>query len=133
MSDLIGDFRAGLARGELLIQSCDACGAKIMYPRHRCIACQSDRLSYVPAQGSGTLHSYTVVRAVPPRGFEADVPYAVGVVKLDEGVQLLARLHPSQATGDWDGYACDQRVRFAPVGEGEIERRPVAWFGPEDA
>jgi hypothetical protein len=57
----------------------------------------------------------------------------VGVVKLDEGVQLLARLHPSPETGDWDGYACDQRVRFAPVDEGEIERRPVAWFELADA
>jgi uncharacterized OB-fold protein len=128
MSDLIQAYRAGLARGELLIQSCNACGTKIMYPRHRCIACQSDDLGFVPASGVGTLHSYTVIRAVPPRGFEADVPYAVGVVKLDEGVQLLARLRPSEESGDWDDYACDERVRFVPAEADEIEQRPVAWF-----
>jgi uncharacterized OB-fold protein len=130
MSELVEEFRAGLARGELLIQSCDACNAKIMYPRHRCLECQSSDLSYVVSPGAGTLHSYTVVRAVPPRGFEDDLPYALGVVKLDEGVQLLARLRPSADTGGWDGYACDQRVQFTPASAQEVGRRPVAWFGP---
>jgi uncharacterized OB-fold protein len=132
MSDLVSTYREGLARGELLIQRCNACGAKIMYPRHRCTVCQSDDLGYEPADGAGTLHSFTVIRAVPPRGFEDDVPYALGVIKLDEGVQLLARLHPSNGSGDWDGYRCDQRVRFAPVGADEIQARPVAWFAADE-
>jgi uncharacterized OB-fold protein len=132
MSDIVTPFREGLARGELLIQTCNACAAKQMYPRHRCTTCQSDDLGFEPASGSGVLHSYTVVRAVPPRGFEDDVPYALGVVKLDEGVQLLARLHPD-SEGDWNQYRCDQRVTFA-VDAGEVERRPVAWFSMvEDA
>jgi uncharacterized OB-fold protein len=133
MNDLVEEFRAGLARGELLIQSCGSCNTRIMYPRYRCPACQSDELSYVGSGGVGTLHSYTIIRAVPPRGFEDDLPYALGVVKLDEGVQLLARLHPSADTGGWDGYACDQRVQFAPVSADEVARRPVAWFGPASA
>jgi hypothetical protein len=132
MSDLIGTYRNGLARGELLIQRCNACGERIMYPRHRCIACQSDDLGFEASTGLGTLHSYTVVRAVPPLGFEDDLPYALAVVKLDEGVQLLARLHPCEASGDWDGYCCDARVQFAPVAPEEIERRPVAWFAAAD-
>jgi uncharacterized OB-fold protein len=132
VSDIITPYREGLARGELLIQSCNACATKILYPRHRCTNCQSDDLGFVPASGAGTLHSYTVVRAVPPRGYEDDVPYALGVVKLDEGVQLLARLHPDES-GDWESYRCDLRVRFSPVSAEEIERRPVAWFGPEGA
>ena len=127
MSDIVTPYREGLARGELLIQRCVACDARIMYPRHRCIQCQSDQLEYVPSKGEGTLHSYTVVRAVPPKGWEEDLPYALGVVKLDEGVQLLARLKPSES-GDWDRYRCDQRVRFAPADADEIGRRPVAWF-----
>lgn len=134
MDDIVAPFREGLARGELLIQSCSACGTKLMYPRHRCTSCQSDQLKYVASPGLGKLHSYTVVRAVPPRGFEDDVPYALGVVKLDEGVQLLGRLRPSKEAGDWDGYECDQRVRFSSVGEdeGEDVRREVAWFAPDD-
>jgi uncharacterized OB-fold protein len=130
VNDLVTPYREGLARGELLIQFCNACGANLMYPRHRCIRCQSDDLDYQRCGGAGTLHSYTVIRAVPPRGFEDEVPYAVGVVKLDEGVQLLGRLHPSSESGDWDAYRCDQRVRFAPVGAEQSAERPVAWFAP---
>jgi uncharacterized OB-fold protein len=124
-------FREGLRRGELLVQSCNSCGKAIMYPRHRCPFCQSDHLGWRASAGEGTLHSYTVVRMVPPRGFEDDLPYALGIVKLDEGAQLLARLRPS-ADGDWGSYACDMRVRFDPAPPEEIDRRPCAWFALKD-
>jgi len=68
-----------------------------------------------------------VVRAVPPKGFENDLPYALGVVRLEEGVQLLARLLPDRF-GDWRLYDCDSVVEFAPPSVEEIDRRPVAWF-----
>jgi uncharacterized protein len=115
----------GLGEGKLLIQVCGDCGKPNMYPRYRCPFCHSDNLGYEPSAGVGTLHSYTVVRAVPPRDFEAELPYALGVVKLDEGVQLAVRLAP---TGEesWDGYACDARVTFVP--EGDPHGRAVAWF-----
>ena len=125
--DIADAFRDGLRRGELLLQRCGGCGKAIMYPRHRCPFCQSDDLSWEPSAGEGTLHSFTVVRAVPPRGFEDEVPYALGIVKLDEGAQLLARLAPD-AAGDWDAYECDARVRFEPADPDEIERRPAPWF-----
>lgn len=129
-SQLVEEYRAGLAAGELLIQRCNACNNVQMYPRYRCKACQSDDLGYVKGSGKGVLHSYTVIRALPPRGFEDEVPYAVGVVKLEEGVQLLGRLWPSESSGDWDEYACDMAVRFAPADPADIQRRPVAWFAP---
>ena len=128
MNPLVADFRAGLSAGELLIQRCQSCGNAQMYPRYRCTACQSAELGYVRSSGRGVLLSYTVIRAVPPRGFEADLPYALGVVRLEEGVQLLGRLAPGGNGGDWEGYACDTPVEFAPAGPEEIERRPVAWF-----
>lgn len=131
MTELVDTFRAGLERGELLVQTCRACGKAIMYPRHRCPFCQSADLDWRASAGEGVLHSYTVVRALPPKGFEDDLPYALGVVKLDEGAQLLARLHPSRDDG-WDGYACDKRVRFVPVSAEEIRRRPAPWFALAD-
>jgi uncharacterized protein len=128
MNDLVKAFRAGLARGELLIQHCNACRGLQMYPRHRCIACQSSDLGFTKASGRGLLLSSTVVRAVAPRGFESELPYAIGVVRLEEGVQLLGRLWPAADSGEWGGYVCDGEVRFTPAQAGEIERRPVAWF-----
>ncbi len=136
MTELVDTFRDGLARGELLVQACNGCGKAIMYPRHRCPFCQSGDLDWRTSSGEGVLHSYTVVRAVPPKGFEDDVPYALGVVKLDEGAQLLVRLRPS-GDDSWDAYACDKRVRFEPAPPDEVQRRPAPWFAladePEEA
>jgi uncharacterized OB-fold protein len=121
------EFNAALTEGRLTIQHCNNCGKPNMYPRYRCPFCQSNDLKYVEAEGSGTLLTYTVVRAVPPAGFEDDLPYALGAVRLAEGVQLLARLEPED-DGDWGGYACDAEVTFAPHPGDATEARPVAWF-----
>jgi hypothetical protein len=62
-----------------------------------------------------------------PEGFEADLPYALGVIKLEEGVQLLARLLPD-AAGDWGSYVCDQAVELAAPPTTQPQYRPCAWF-----
>lgn len=128
MSNLIVEgFRAGLTRGELLVQKCNDCGGLNMYPRHACPHCQSIALGWQKSAGQGVLHSFTVLRAGAPEGFENDLPYAVGVVKLDEGVQLLGRLLPD-ADGDWHSYQCDERVQFSPASPDQVASRPCAWF-----
>ena len=124
---LVSGFRDGLQRGELLIQKCNTCGAFNMYPRYACPRCQLESLSWQRASGRGTLHSFTVLRAGAPEGFEADLPYALGVVKLIEGVQLLGRLLPD-ADGQWSHYHCDQPVQFAAPPAGPAMNRPCAWF-----
>jgi len=126
-SQIVGEFRDGLARGELLIQKCNECSRLNMYPRYACPYCQSQSLGWQRASGRGVLHSFTVLRLGAPEGFESELPYAVGVVKLEEGVQLLVRLAP-EPDGDWQGYRCDDPVRFSPAPPEQIQRRPCAWF-----
>jgi uncharacterized protein len=125
------EFRQGLTRGELLVQKCLDCGALTMYPKYACPSCQSERLGWTPSPGRGILHSYTVMRLGAPIGFEDDLPYALGIVHLDEGVQLLGRLIPG-ADGTWDGYELDSRIAFVPEGAPDGSERPVAWFGPAE-
>jgi uncharacterized OB-fold protein len=125
---IVEEFRAGLCAGELLLQECDSCRRLNMYPRYACPYCQSEQLGWKRSNGRGSLHSFTVQRLGAPAGFEAELPFALGVVKLEEGPQLLARLWPSDDGGGWDGYACDAVVEFAPPSAEEIERRPIAWF-----
>lgn len=125
--EIVSDFRAALANGELHIQNCRDCGNPNMWPRYACPHCQSENLGWVKSAGKGLLHSFCVLRQGAPEGFEDDLPYAIGVVKLDEGVQLLVRL---EATGedDWSAYQCDDQVEFVAVNASAIERRPCATF-----
>ena len=127
MEALTEPYYAALRRGELVGQHCKSCDRPILYPRHVCPFCYESDLGWVQLSGKGVLHSFAVQRVGPPSGFEEDLPYAVGVVKLDDGVQLLGRLWPDD-DGDWSRYACDGRVEFHGATGDEIERRPVAWF-----
>jgi uncharacterized OB-fold protein len=126
---IVSAFREALGRGELLVQRCEDCGKLNMYPRHACPFCQSFRLGWAKSEGRGTLISYTVLRFGAPEGFEHELPYALGIVRLDEGVQLLCRLEPD-ADGGWNHFACDQPVAFVAKPAEEVQRRPCAWFGP---
>jgi uncharacterized protein len=125
--DIVTPYYDGLDRGELLLQKCESCQRHIMYPKHRCPFCQSAELGWEPASGAGVLHSIAIQRVGAPTGFEQDLPYAVGVVKLAEGVQMLARLAPDE-DGSWDAYACDGPVRFQPVPPTPPVKGPAAWF-----
>ena len=133
MNQLAECYDAGLSDGKLLIQRCDACGKPNMYPRWRCPFCFSDTLSFIEAQGTGTLYSMTVQYLTAPTAFADQLPYALGIVQLSEGVQLLARLVP-EADGSWSGYRLDSPVEFCPVPpqapppEGPTAGRPCAWF-----
>lgn len=120
---IVSEFRGGLATGELLVQSCNDCGKPNMWPRYACPHCQSENLGWVKSAGKGTLHSFCVLRQGAPEGFEADIPYAIGVVKLDEGVQLAVRLQP-RGDEDWSAYQCDDRVEFV----GKESNRECAVF-----
>ena len=121
------DFRAGLARGELLVQKCNDCGGLNLYPRHACPHCQSLSLGWHRSSGRGVLHSYTVLRTGAPEGFEQDLPYALGVVKLEDGVQLLGRL-VADPDGNWNSYRCDEPVEFQGTPPEQPTPRPCAWF-----
>ena len=138
MNQLAEAYDAGLSDGKLLIQYCDDCGQPTMYPKWRCPACYSSSLSFKAAAGTGTLYSLTVQYFTAPTAFADQQPYALGIVKLDEGVQLLARLVPEE-DGGWSGYRMDGRVEFCPVppspptDQGPAAGRPCAWFWPAKA
>lgn len=108
-------FWEGVAQGKLLIQRCDACQRSIFYPRSICPHCFSDTLSWVEAQGAGTIYSYTVVhRAFGP--FAGQTPFVVALVDLAEGVRMMTRITGSEPAAVRIGAAV--RVVFVEVDEG---------------
>ena len=111
ISRLALEFADALREGRLLHHHCESCDRPFMYPKPRCPYCQSEKVAWRQASGAGTLVSMTIQRAAVPTDFEAQLPYALGVVRLNEGVTLLGRLAPDE-TGTWAAYCLDAPVTF---------------------
>lgn len=115
-------YWSGVEQGEIRLPWCTVCDAPHFPPRPFCPDCWCDDIKWRPASGKGTLYSYTVVHSNPPSGFDSLLPFAIGIVHLDEGVQML-----SNVIGDLQSLACDMpvEVKFRDVGE-----RKLPYFEP---
>ena len=81
-------FFEAAARGELLYQRCPACDHRQFYPRLLCTACGGE-VGWATASGRGVVHTFTIVRQHGQKPFQGELPYAVAVVELEEGVRML--------------------------------------------
>ncbi len=85
-------FWEAARRHELMFQRCQECGRYRYPPGENCPRCLSDRLVWTRVSGQGTIHTWTVFHQVYHQAFVSDVPYAVVMVELEEGVRLLSNL-----------------------------------------
>jgi uncharacterized OB-fold protein len=108
--------------GRLSAIRCGSCGELAIPPKELCPSCHERRWELVPLHGTGSVASFTVIR-IPPRGRLAEAPYAVAVVKLDEGVSLLGRIVDIPL----DALTAGLSFRFRPVLLGE---QVIIGFGP---
>lgn len=108
--------------GRLTGIRCGRCGELAIPPKEFCPACQERAWDPVPLDGRGTIASFTVIR-VPPRGRAPEAPYAVAVVRLDEGVALLGRIVDIPL----EKLAVGLPVRFRPLVKDE---QTSVGFGP---
>lgn len=77
--------------GELLIQRC-ANQHLQFYPRGHCHHCGTRSLDWVATEGTGTLHTFSVVHRAGHDGFADRLPYVFAVVDLDEGPRVTANV-----------------------------------------
>jgi uncharacterized OB-fold protein len=70
---------------------CRGCGAKHFPPRRVCAACRSGDLETHRFSGRGTVYAATRVTQAP-RGHASLAPYAVALVRLEEGPLVTAQL-----------------------------------------
>lgn len=115
-SALTAAYWEGTTRGVLLIQHCAACGKARHYPRHICDACHAFEVTWKASSGRGTVHSWTVAHHAFHPAFAGELPYALVIVDLAEGVRALGRF--SEPTGKGLRLGLPVRLRFAPGGEG---------------
>ncbi len=83
-------FWDGCKEGELRLQRCTSCGDSYFPPRPFCPKCSSRAVEVYKASGKGVLWSYVInMRPRPDMGTE---PYAIAVVKLAEGPQMMTNI-----------------------------------------
>jgi hypothetical protein len=77
---------------ELRFQRCSHCGAWRHMPRESCQACGSFAWTWERSSGRGQVFSWTVIHRALHPGFADDVPYAVVVIELEEGVRVVSHV-----------------------------------------
>jgi uncharacterized OB-fold protein len=83
-------FWDGLEEQELRIQRCVACGALRHPPRPMCPRCNSLESDHVVASGRGEVYSFVVHHHPPVPGRE--MPFAVGLIQLEEGTRIVGNV-----------------------------------------
>jgi len=81
-------FWEGCARGELVVQTCDACGQRRMPPRPMCPYCQSTEVRWEPTSGRGRVWSFIVAHPPLLPAYAAVAPYNAIIVELEEDPML---------------------------------------------
>ena len=99
-------WRLKKSRYNLTGTRCTNCGSVFFPPRNLCPKCRrSGNVEDFEFSGNGKILSYTIVRTAP-EGFEHYVPYAVAIIRLDEGANVTG-----QVVGDIEKVRTGKRVR----------------------
>lgn len=107
-------FWDALADGRFLVGDCEDCGDAHFPPSPVCPHCGGDA-GWTESDAVGSLYSFSRQHRTAP-GF--DEPLVVGLVELDEGPRLLARID-----ADFGDPAIGDRVAVEPCAyEGGVDR-----------
>lgn len=90
--ELWASFYAYCAQRELRFQRCENCQLWRHPPRRLCAGCHSTRWDWEVSTGRGRVHSWTVVHHAFHPAFANDLPFAILIGEMEEGVRLIARL-----------------------------------------
>lgn len=88
----LAPFFAAAREGRLVVQRCAGCGVLRFPPRELCSACLDREATWQEVSGRGEVFSYNVMHQIYHPGFAPEVPYAVVVVKLEEGPKITSNL-----------------------------------------
>jgi uncharacterized OB-fold protein len=110
-------FFDAAGNGKLLLKFCNSCKRFHHYPRSLCPHCFSDKTEWREAKGTGTVYTYSVLKAVQD-------PYCIAYVTLEEGVTVLSNI----VDCDFDRLNVGMKVKavFKPSEGGA----PVPMFAP---
>ena len=120
---------------KLMGVKCKKCGTVFAPARPICPKCKGQEMEWVPMRGTGKLIAYTCIAVGPPmmiqEGYDRNNPYCSGVVQLDEGPKVCARIegvNPKEPETIRVGTPL--KVKFLHRGEAENQKTYLA-FEPE--
>ena len=103
---------------------CKGCGALFAPPRPICIKCHGMEMQWVEMKGKGQLVAFTCIAVGAPfmieEGYDRKRPYVSGVVELEEGVRVDARIEEVDGNRpETIRIGMPLTVKFLHRGEGE--------------
>jgi uncharacterized OB-fold protein len=81
-----------LSEQRLLLPRCQVCGRAWFPATPGCPNCGANNYVLEEASGKGCLYSWVVIHRALSPVFADDVPYTIGLVELEEGPRVLARI-----------------------------------------
>lgn len=89
-------YRQFLNEEKLMGSKCLKCGTLFTPPRPICVKCHGTGMEWAEMKGRGRLIAFTSISVGPPfmiaEGYDRKHPYISGVVELEEGVRVDARI-----------------------------------------
>ena len=125
-------FDQYIAEHKLMASRCTKCGGMYVPPRAICPKCQSEELEWVETSGKGKLAAFTVILSGPTfmieQGFDRKNPYISGIVELEEGIRISARITGLDASKPAEiKIGTPLNVDFVEFGEGEGKKTYLAF------
>jgi uncharacterized OB-fold protein len=106
VTELNAPFWEGTRQGELRIQACSACEHTWFPPAPFCPQCLSADFRWAAVSGHGRIWSWIIMHQRYFKSFEADLPYKIIMVELDEGPLMTGAMADPAAE-----IRCDMPVR----------------------
>ena len=127
-------FDQFLHEEKLMGSRCKGCSVTYTPPRSICIKCHDSDMEWVEMKGEGKLAAFTCITIGPPfmiaEGYNRKNPYCTGVVELEEGVRVDARIEGVDTKNPESiKVGMPMQVRFLHRGEGEDKKTYLA-FAP---
>src|SRR3974390_979732 len=92
VTPLHAPFWESVRSHELRLQRCADCGRYRFIPMELCPSCHSAAASWSAVSGRGTVYTYTVVHRAPTPAYQAEAPYVIAQVELEEGPRITSTL-----------------------------------------
>ncbi|MDD5127904.1 MAG: Zn-ribbon domain-containing OB-fold protein [Dehalococcoidales bacterium] len=99
------EYNEAMKTGKLLGLKCKDCGSITAPPKMVCRKCGSENLEIIQLKGTGQITTFSTIN-VAAEGREAECPYTIVMVKLEEGPWLLGNItgvEPLKASMDLVG------------------------------